>query len=82
MDKDDIKYITGEYFPRSGKIAVDLGFVSRQQIKDALTEQIDDDLSSRPHRFLGQILLDKGWITEEQVDTVLDALLKARKRKD
>jgi hypothetical protein len=82
MDKDDIKYITGEYSPRSGKIAVDLGFVTPEQIKEALTEQIEDDLSSRPHRFLGQILLDKGWITEEQADILLDALLKARKRKD
>lgn len=82
MDKDDIKYITREYSPRSGKIAVDLGFVTPEQIKEALIEQIEEDLSGRPHRFLGQILLDKEWITGKQVDTILVALLKARKKND
>ncbi len=72
--------MTGDYFPRSGKIAVDLGLVTPEQIKEALTEQVEDDLSGRPHRFLGQILLDKGWITVEQVNLILDTLMKVRKK--
>ncbi len=60
--------------PRSGQIAVELEFITIEQLKEAINEQIDDDLSKRPHRFLGKILLDKGWITLEQLDIILDEL--------
>jgi hypothetical protein len=35
---------------RFGKIAVELGFIAEEQLKDALTEQIDDDISNRRYR--------------------------------
>jgi hypothetical protein len=53
-----------------------MGFVSGQQLKDAINEQIDDDLAGRNHRFIGNILLEKQWINLEQVDIILDELFK------
>jgi hypothetical protein len=64
------------YNPRSGQIAVKLGFISGEQLKQAINIQIDDDLSNRHHRFLGEILLNQGWITHEQLDILLDELFK------
>lgn len=61
---------------RFGQIAVKMGFISGQQLKDAINEQIDDDLSGRTHRFIGNILLEKQWINLEQVDIILDELFK------
>jgi hypothetical protein len=69
-----------EYRPRSGQIAVELGFITAAQLKEAINEQLDDDLSHSSHRFLVEILLEKGWITREQVDIILDELFKDEMR--
>ena len=68
------------YYPRSGHIAVVLGFISMDQLKEAMSQQIDDDLNDRPHRFLGEILLDKGWITHDELNIILDELYKEEMR--
>ncbi len=57
--------------PRFGAAAVELGFITADQLKQALMEQLDDDLQGRSHRVLGQILTDKGWIEPEQIPTIL-----------
>lgn len=69
-----------KYHPRSGQIAVEMGFIAIEQLKEAVSEQIDDDIANRPHRFLAQILFDKGWITLEQIDIILDELFKEEMR--
>ena len=69
-----------EYRPRSGQIAVEMGFITPAQLKAAISEQLDDDLSHSSHRFLMEILLEKGWITREQVDIILDELFKDEMR--
>jgi hypothetical protein len=77
-DKEEKK----EYHPRSGQIAVKMKFITPEQLKEALIEQIDDDLAGRPHRFLGEILVKNNWITLEQLDIILHELfsdeMKAR----
>ncbi len=77
--KDDgyIKKLSKEYCPRFGKIAVDMGFITAEQLTEVLAEQAEDSLSNRPHRFIGYILSVHGWITNDQIDIVLDILFKA-----
>ncbi len=65
--------------PRFGKIAVDMGFVTEKQSNKALAEQADDDLSNKPYRLIGSILLENGWINQEQLDIVLNELFKKEK---
>jgi len=55
-------------------IAVKKGFVTADQARAALLEQLDDDLSNRQHRLVGAILFQKNWITVEQIDVVLGEL--------
>jgi len=66
--------LSQKYNPRFGQIAVEKDFVSPEQVKQALLEQIDDDLARRPHRQLGMILLEKGWMNAQQVEAVLNEL--------
>ncbi len=56
---------------RFANIAVSRMYVTREQVQTALAEQKEDDIAGRPHRFLGEILLDNNWITEEQLESVL-----------
>ncbi len=74
---DDIdKTLSKKYCARFGMIAVDLKIITSEQLKEALSEQIDDDISNRPHRVIGRILFEKGWISLEQIEIVLDNLFK------
>lgn len=59
---------------RFATIAVRKGFVTPEQARTALLEQLEDDLANKYHRLVGTILLQKGWITGEQIDLVLKEL--------
>jgi len=63
---------------RFGSIAVDLGYITNEQLTLALDEQVEDDLSGRPHRVLGAICFAQGWMTPEQIDQVLNQMFKVR----
>jgi hypothetical protein len=54
-----------------------MGFITAEQLTEAISEQAEDSLSNKPHRFIGYILYEHGWITNEQADIVLDILFKA-----
>jgi hypothetical protein len=68
-----------KYSRRFGTIAVEMGFVTAEDIKEALNEQFNDDLSRRPHRLLGRILVEKGLMSIEEMEAVLEELFKAEK---
>ncbi len=68
--------IMKKYSPRFGKIAVDMGFITPEQLKLALSEQVDDDLLRQPHRVIGSIFFEKGWMTYQEIEAVLKELFK------
>jgi hypothetical protein len=70
------KGITKKYSPRFGKIAVDMGLITPEQLKTALSEQIDDDLSGNPHRVIGSIFFEKGWMNYQEIEKVLKELFR------
>ena len=80
MDNID-KELSDKYCQRFGYLAADMGFSTADQIKDALAEQMEDDLANKPHRLMGRILLDKGWIKPQQIETVLNDLFKTEESK-
>lgn len=67
---------TVDYCRRFGQVAVERGYITPEQLKEALSEQVDDDLSKRRHRLLGDILFEKNWMTTNQVVAVLDEALR------
>ncbi len=81
MENDFIEKLTAR-FTRFGKIAVDMGFITAEQLKEAITEQVEDDLADKPHRPIGKILLESGLITKEQINIVLKEWLELLKEHD
>lgn len=57
-----------------GSIAVYRNYVTLGQVQRALAEQMEDVVMRKPHRLLGNILLEKNWITEEQMKSILDEM--------
>ena len=76
MDNID-KELSEKYCQRFGYITVDMEFSTAGQVKEALSEQVEDNLANRPHRLMGRILLDKGWIKPHQIEAVLNELFKS-----
>ncbi len=79
MENDFIKNLSKEHDLRFGKVAVDMGFVTAEQLTEALAEQAEDSLSNKPHRLIGSILFENGWITRDQIDFVVLRLFKQKK---
>jgi hypothetical protein len=76
MGTDVNKELSEKYCPRFAQVAVEKGFVTSEQAKKALSEQMDDNLSNKPHRLIGKIFLDKGWLKPLQIEIVLNELFK------
>ena len=76
------KEMSERYCPRFGEIAVEKGFVTAEQVKQALTEQVDYAISNGRHRLIGQIFFEKGWMNFEQIDIVLIELCKNEIREE
>jgi len=70
------KQLSRKYCPRFGQIAVEKGYVTSEQVKQAVSEQIDDDMADRPHRLIGRIFLDNGTMNPQQIEMVLQELFK------
>jgi len=76
MGNDVNKELSEKYCPRFAQVAVEKGLVTSEQAKKALSEQMDDNISNKPHRLIGKIFLDKGWLKPLQIEMVLNELFK------
>ena len=61
---------------RFGVVAINKGYVTPEQVIDALNIQVQEDISDGKHRKIGAILTDNGYLTSNQRDEVLQELNK------
>ena len=61
---------------RFGVIAVEKGFIKKEQLFEALKIQVEEDLSRMPHTLIGIILIKLGSLTKEEADHVLLTMKK------
>lgn len=59
---------------RFGAIAIQKGFITLEQLLDAMKVQIVEDLENAEHRLVGQILWERGYISTEQIKEVLESM--------
>ena len=59
---------------RFGTIAVDKGYITEDQLIQALEIQAKENVIEGKHRLLGQIFIEEGLLTEEQVDEILETM--------
>ena len=80
MDDDELDSAI-EYAFRFGEIAIMKGFITALQLEEALDEQVAHDLSNDHHKLIGEILFEKGWMTQYQIAIVLEGLIKNKKHR-
>ena len=62
---------------RFGSYAGDKEFITGNQLIEALAIQARENVEEGKHRLLGQILLDRGFITTSQVDEILATMSRS-----
>jgi hypothetical protein len=55
------------------------GFVTKEQVLEAMKIQMERDLDGLEHRLIGSILYSMGYITLSQIDEVAEAVKKGEK---
>ncbi len=65
---------------RFGEAAVAVGYVKDLDVRAALAVQRLEATSGKPHRLVGEILVDQGRLTRLQVSRVLDAMVVTARR--
>ena len=59
---------------RFGIVAVKKGFVTQDQVVEALNIQVNENVSSEKHRLLGEILVEMGAMDSSEVNQVLESM--------
>jgi hypothetical protein len=60
---------------RFGAIAIEKGFITKEQFVEGMAMQIEDDIEGTEHRLIGSLLSNMGYMTSQQVHEVLEVLL-------
>ena len=60
---------------RFGSIAVKKGFITSEQLIEAISIQVAENIKDNKHRIIGTILRDMGLLTIEQINEVLKAIM-------
>ena len=66
---------------RFGKVAVDMGFITMDQMLNAIEVQVKENIAFGTHRKIGAILFEEGSISEAQIDEVL-VMMESRNQLD
>jgi hypothetical protein len=59
---------------RFGVIAVEKGYITADQLFEAMMIQLKENLDGWEHRLLGKILFDLGYMSSDQIREVLDEM--------
>jgi hypothetical protein len=62
------------YEKQFGIIAIEKGFITADNLIETLKIQVEEEIKYKTHRLIGEILLDRGFITPTQIQDVLDGI--------
>jgi hypothetical protein len=64
----------GEIERRFGTLALEKGFITLDQLVEAMNSQVEENLQMGTHTPIGTILVEKGWLDVSQIKEVLQDL--------
>ncbi len=59
---------------RFGMVAIESGFITKDQLQKALIRQVNENVEGNSHKLIGNILTDLGYINNDQTNKVLLSL--------
>jgi len=64
-----------KYEKRFGVVAVEKGLITADELVNALTIQVKEDIEMGYHRLIGKIFLDQGIMSGKQISELLKEIL-------
>jgi len=64
----------GRLDKRFGAVAIEKGFITLENLIEAIKIQVTENLEASEHRLIGQILWEKGYLTTEQINEVIESM--------
>jgi len=66
------------YEKQFGIIAIEKGYITPEILIEALKIQIEDEVEFHTHRLIGEILMEKDYLTAMQIQEILNTIFKHR----
>jgi hypothetical protein len=66
------------YEKQFGIIAIEKGFVTSDMLVEALKIQVEEEVYYHSHRLIGEILMEKDYLTAIQIQEILNSIFKHR----
>jgi hypothetical protein len=64
-----------EHFEKQfGIVAVEKGYITADNLIEALKTQVEEEIKDKNHRLIGEILMEKDYITANEIDDVLNSM--------
>ena len=64
------------YEKQFGIIAIEKGFITPEMLIEALKIQVEDEVEFHTHRLIGEILMEKDYLTAMQIQDILNTIFK------
>jgi hypothetical protein len=64
------------YEKQFGIIAIEKGFITSEMLIEALRVQVEDEVEFHTHRLIGEILMEKDYLTAMQIQNILNTIFK------
>jgi hypothetical protein len=66
------------YEKQFGIIAIEKGFISSEMLIEGLKAQVEEEVHFHTHRLIGEILMEKDYISAMQIQEILNLIFKNR----
>ncbi len=66
--------MVSDFEKRFGTLSVEKGYITKEQLLEAMRIQVEQDLDGIEHRLIGSLLLSMGYMTVEQVNEVIESI--------
>lgn len=66
------------YEKQFGIIAIEKGFITPEMLIEALRIQVEEEVEFQTHRLIGEILMEKDYLTAMQIQEILNLIFKHR----
>ena len=63
---------------RFGDIAIQKKFITKNQLLEAMTVQIENQLEGAEHKLVGAILIELGYMSEDHINEVVETMSKPK----
>lgn len=79
MSENTDPELADKLYQRFGQVAIELGFVTSDQVNQVIAQQISINSSDRlrPPKLIGEIFFEKGWMTQKQIQMVMEKISRA-----